>query len=227
MVLYTPFIGKTRWPLVVPYIAMLRERDLEVLLLHKPISDPAWRRGDMEFGKSVFDSLARLGVKLIPLSGVHAKTIVIDSKVVYEGSLNWASQTSSYEHMWRFNSPDMAKLVEKMLRLDAITKAFGEEPAGDRCLKCGGPLILINQARQHLADPHPLKLGCARWNEDKTTCNGYLRRVDGRAPFLDPPKCPCGARMSVKYGKDGHPWNWTCGHKGCRTIRWVNGDCVG
>lgn len=224
VVLYTPFIGKTRWPFVVPYIESLRERNVEVFLLHKPLTDPEWKQGDVRFGKSVFDSLSRLGVKLIPMSGVHAKTIVIDGGVVYEGSLNWASQTTSYEHMWRFDSSDMAKLVEKMLQLEPITKAFGEEKAGERCPNCGGPLILINQANLN-RDTQPLKLGCAHWNEDKTKCSGYLRRVDGRAPFIEPPTCSRGTKMRVYYTKEGRPWDWRCGHKGCRPIRWVKGDC--
>jgi hypothetical protein len=226
VILYTPFIGKTRWPSVAPFIAVLRERNVEVFLLHKPLTDPEWRHGDREFGRSVFDSLARLGVKLIAMSGVHAKTIVIDSKVVYEGSLNWASQTSSYEHMLRFESSAMAMLVEKMLQLDPITSVLQEEKAGDRCPYCGGSLILINQAKQNPSDHYPLKLGCERWHEDKTSCIGYLRRVDGRVPFLEPPSCTRGTRMRLNYTKDGRPWSWRCGHKGCPPIKWVRGDCL-
>lgn len=113
VILYTPFIGKTRWPLVEPHITAMRERGVKVFLLHKPLSDPEWRTGDPEFGKAVFAHLKSIGVYLVPISGVHAKTIVIDSRVVYEGSLNWASQTRSYEHMWRFDSKEMALLVER------------------------------------------------------------------------------------------------------------------
>ncbi|MBI4310724.1 MAG: AAA family ATPase [Chloroflexi bacterium] len=226
VVLYTPFIGKTRWPSVAPSIALLCKRGLDVFLLHKPLTDPEWKQGDRRFGKSILDWLSSLGVKLIPLSGVHAKTIVIDSKIVYEGSLNWASQTSSYEHMWRFPSREMALLVEKMLQLDPIIEAFGEEEQGHRCPNCAGPLILINRANQNRTDPHPLQFGCARWSVDKKSCTGYLRSVDARAPFLIPPSCSQGTRMQVKYTKGGHPWDWRCGHRGCRPIRWVRGDCL-
>ena len=226
VVLYTPFIGKTRWPSVAPYISLLRERNVEVFLLHKPLTDPEWRQADLRFGKNVLESLSRIGVKLIPLSGVHAKTIVIDSEIVYDGSLNWASQTSSKERMWRFKSSDMAKLIEKMLQLDPITEAFGEKDVGDCCPYCGGPLILINQAKQNPRDPYPLKLGCARWSEDKSSCRGYLRRVDGRVPFSEPPTCALGVKMRVNCTKEGRPWDWRCRHKGCRPIRWVRGDCL-
>ena len=231
VILYTPFIGKTRWPQVAPAIEALRRRDVEVFVLHKPLTDPEWRGGDVEFGRTVFNFLQALGVKLVPVSGVHAKTIVIDGGIVYEGSLNWASQTASYEHMWRIRSADMAKLVERMLQLEPVVKAYGERDAGGRCPSCGGPLILINQAqqsRQGRQDVHPFKLGCLNYFFDKNSCSGYLRRVDGRAPFLTPPVCEHGTRMKLNYStKTGYPWDWWCVHASCRRIRWARGDWDG
>jgi hypothetical protein len=226
VVLYTPFIGKTRWPIIEPHIAALRSRGVAVYLLHKPLSDREWKQGDPAFGAAVFASLRAMGVHLIPLSGVHAKTIVIDGRIVYDGSLNWASQTSSYEHMWRLASKEMALLIERMLQLEPIVEAFGSsEQRGAQCPKCQGPLILINQTQQSMRDAYPVKLGCYNYSEDKGQCDGYLRRVDGRPPFASPPLCPRGVRMKVAYSKTGRPWAWQCGHKGCRTVRWARGDC--
>ena len=226
VVLYTPFIGKTRWPTIEPHIMALRERGVEVYLLHKPLTDREWKQSDPDFGYTVFEALQSSGVKLIPLSGVHAKTIVIDSRVVYEGSLNWASQTSSYEHMWRFDSKDMARLVERMLQLEPLVEAYASDGQGAaRCPKCDGPLMLINQARQANLDAYPVKLGCFAYSESKELCAGYLRRVDGRAPFKTPPVCARGSLMVVHYTKAGRPWDWRCGHKGCKPIRWARGDC--
>lgn len=226
VILYTPFVGKMRWPLVEPHIAALRERGVNVYILHKPLSDPEWRRGDRGFGEKVFGALSAMGVRLIPMSGVHAKTIVVDSHIVYEGSLNWASQTASYEHMWRFESRDMALLIERMLQIEPIVEAFSQEKLGDRCPSCGGKLILINQAQQTPRDVYPVKLGCYSHAEDKKICAGYLRRVDGRPPFVEPPLCQRGVRMKLHYTQSGRPWDWRCGHKGCRPIRWTRGDCL-
>jgi hypothetical protein len=224
VILYTPFIGKTRWPWVEPLIATLRERRIAVYVLHKPLSDPEWKQADPKFGQTVFQRLEAIGVTLIPISGVHAKTIVIDDRVVYEGSLNWASQTRSYEHMWRFESRDMAALVERMLQLGPITGAYGQPGIGDRCPECGGPLIVINQAQQQRGDPHPVRLGCSNYAEDKSSCTGYLRRADGRPPFRQPPNCERGSKMAVHYTENGRPWDWRCDHKGCKKIRWTRGD---
>jgi AAA domain/PLD-like domain len=226
VVLYTPFIGKTRWPLIEPHVRSLSERGVEVYLLHKPLTDPEWKRGDRAFGHAVLDSLRASGVKLVPISGVHSKTIVIDDDIVWDGSLNWASQTSSYEHMWRFVSRDMAALVMRMLQLEPVIETFMEDNHACRCPRCGGPLVVVNQAQQGIQnDSNPMKLGCLNFSEDKQSCAGYLRRVDSRAPFPAPPRCEKGAKMSLRYSKTGRPWDWHCEHATCKPVRWVKGDC--
>ena len=226
VILYTPFIGKTRWPRIEPHIAALRERGVAVFLLHKPLSDPEWRNGDPDFGKAVLDSLAKAGVYLVPVSGVHAKTIVIDSHTVYDGSLNWASQTASYEHMWRMQSPDAAALIEKMLQLDAVADTYGREREERSCPRCTGPLVLVNQAQQNVTfgERQPFKVGCYRHTVNKMACEGYLRRIDARPPFRKVPRCERGELMTIHYASSGRPWDWRCTHRGCKPIRWMKGD---
>jgi len=226
VVLYTPFIGKTRWPLVQPHISALTDRGVQVFLLHKPLTDPEWRHGDPTFGKAVLDTLKSSGVTLIPISGVHSKTIIIDGHIVYDGSLNWASQTASYEHMWRFISSDMAALVERMLQLEPVFQAFTEDDYSSLCPRCGGPLMVVNQAQQGIQnDSNAMKLGCLNYADDKESCAGYLRRVDARAPFPSPPVCQHGTTMVLQFAKTGRPWAWHCRRNTCKPIRWVKGDC--
>jgi hypothetical protein len=229
VILYTPFIGKTRWPDIEPHIAALPERGVEVFMLHKPLTDPEWRKGDSEFGRSVFAALRQAGVRLVPMSGVHAKTIVIDSHIVYEGSLNWASQVASYEHMLRIDNKDLALVIERMLQLEPITNAYAGADYESACPKCGGPLMVVNQReRQNRGsgpDQKPLKLGCLNHEEDRARCpDGYLRPVDRRAPFPRPPVCERGSVMRIRYTKSGKPWEWECAHKTCRRIKCVTGD---
>lgn len=231
VVLFTPFIGKTRWPAIEPHIAALPAHGVRVILVHKPLTDPEWRQGDPAFGRQVFASLSAAGVKLIPASGVHAKTIVIDGHIVYEGSLNWASQTASYEHMWRFESPEMAKLVERMLQVRSVLSTVDADEGGGHaltCPKCDGPLILVNQARLNASrgDQQPLKWACARHAEDKASCDGYMRRVDARAPFRAVPTCSKGEVMGLSLTKAGRPWQWKCSHASCRHPRFVAGDVL-
>src|SRR5262249_35316391 len=156
-------------------------------------------------------------------SGVHAKTIVIDGQVVYEGSLNWASQTASYEHMWRFESKEMASLVERMLQLRAVTAPFSQEDEKPACPHCKAPLLVVNQAQPFRpgADRQALKFGCSAYAADKHSCRGFLRGVDLRLPFKTIPKCTQGKRMQLFRTSKGRPWAWRCEHKTCREIRWV------
>lgn len=231
VLLFTPFVGKTRWPHVEPHVAALPRRGVRTIVFHKPLSDPEWRRGDPDFGRRVFAALEREGAELVAVSGVHAKTIVIDGSVVFEGSLNWASQTSGYEHVWRFRSAEMARLVARMLQVRAVSgtlDAARDERRARSCPKCGGELILVSQARLNTAfgDHQPLKWACSTHAEDKTACDGYLRRVDARAPFVVAPTCPKGQRMTLGYSSNGKPWAWRCEHRGCRQIRWASGDVL-
>jgi len=227
VVMFTPYIGKTRWPQIEPFITDAAARGVEIFLLHRPLDDRVWQEGDPSFGRSVFNSLRGAGVRLIPFSGIHAKTIVIDGEIVYEGSLNWASHVNTYEHMWRFESSQLAAVVERMLQLRDVVKVFaGDEPHAMVCPNCGGFLYALNQrdkganwAKQAIA------LACSNYARDKSLCSGYIRRIDQRAPFIALPTCDRGSEMWLYYTKTkGHPWDWRCEHKSCKKIRWIQGD---
>lgn len=225
VILYTPFIGKQRWPKIAGHVTAQAERGIQVVVLHKPLSDPDWQLKDPAFGRKVFDGLTAAGVTLVPISGIHAKTIIIDGHIVYEGSLNWASQTASYEHMLRIESRDVAALFEKMMQLREILPNFlSPASAEGRCPCCQGPLVVVSQVQQTRSDPQPMKLACAAHQRDKQACPGHLRGVDQRAPFLTPPICAEGMVMGLGRSKTGKPWNWRCSHGGCKRIRWRRGD---
>src|SRR5262249_23063613 len=188
VILYTPYIGKQRWPQIEPHITAAADRGVNVVLLHKPAHDDVWR--DTRFRDSVLEGLRSHGVRLVPISGVHAKTILIDDHIVYEGSLNWASQIESYEHIMRIDDRNIAALEERMMQIPQIVDAFAAE--GTQCPKCDGPLMVVNQRKQaRNYDSQPLKLGCIN-RETSKTCDGYLRDVDQRAPFREPPVCERG-----------------------------------
>lgn len=227
VVLFTTFIGKTRWPQVESAVRAAAGRPgVEVFLVHKPLSDPEWK-SNREFGNQVLSTLEGAGVKLIGFSGIHAKTVIIDDEIVYEGSLNWASQTASREHMWRFRSREMAAVTQHLYQLEPILETFtSPDPNAWRCPNCGGKLMVINQRQMTRFDRATLKLGCVSYAADKASCPGHLRAVSARPPFKETPRCERGSTMDLTFGKSGRPGSWVCGHKGCEKIRWVRGDPV-
>lgn len=224
-VLFTPYVGKKRWPQIAPHLAGAAERGVEVIVLHKPLSD--WP--DRSFGEAVVADLKAAGANTMEWAGVHAKTIVLDGAIVYEGSLNWASQIASYEHMWRMESREMASLVERMLQLDPIAVNFSNgTPTATSCPSCGGPLRIVNQRERQgsWSGKQPLLFVCVRHGEDSAACSGHARAVDKRAPFASPPVCRQGTAMELKYGKTSKPLRWQCNHPGCAPIRYVHGDVL-
>jgi hypothetical protein len=159
------------------------------------------------------------------MSGVHAKTVLIDRRIVYEGSLNWASQTASFEHMLRFESREIAALYENLLQLRAILKgASSKDRDGSRCPLCGGPLMVVNQRQQSGGDQQPLKLACYRNQTNRRLCEGYMRGVDERLPFLSAPHCSRDEPMQLERNEAGRPQRWRCNHPRCRSIPWRKGD---
>lgn len=196
-----------------------------MILIHKPLSDPDWR-ANRDFGEQILGRLRSFGVKLVGVSGIHAKTIVIDGTIVYEGSLNWASQTASKEHMWRFESTAMAAVIEKLYQLEPIVDAVSSSPsnAADKCPYCGNDLVVINQRDLQHWDKQPIKFGCSAYAEDPDRCVGYIRPVSARAPFTRIPACVEGDPMTLTTGPSGRPGSWICPHKRCKSVRWVRGD---
>jgi len=135
--------------------------------------------------------------------------------------------SDTYEHMWRFESPDLAALVERMLQLRNIVNAFGLEDANTRaCPHCDGPLYVINQREKgaNFAN-QAIALACANQARDKSLCKGYIRGIDQRAPFRSVPACERGTDMWLYYTKQtGRPWEWRCEHRSCPRLRWISGD---
>jgi hypothetical protein len=228
VILFTPFFGKVRWPLVEPHVTSLPARGVKTTVLHKPLTDAAWRSGDPAFGQEVVASLDAAGAHRIELQGVHAKTIVIDGHLVYDGSLNWASQRESYEHMWRMQSRDAAAVVERLLQLDRVAAAAEDGDRALRCPYCGGALQIVNQRETRgraYRDQQALKLACTTNARDKNACRGYIRGLHVRAPFEERPICPRGEPMELIYNHaNAKPSIWKCSHKGCRSERWRAGD---
>ena len=120
VVLCTPYLGRRRWPQVQRMITALPSRGVRTIVLHKPLDE--WE-GDLVFERKVLETMAKSGVELVAVKGIHNKTIVIDHEIVYDGSLNWASQTTTEENMWRFVSSQMAIQAEE--RFDDFRNSVG------------------------------------------------------------------------------------------------------
>lgn len=215
-----PFFGSYRWPLVEPSISAALARGVDVTFVIPPPSEAA----NEGYVSSAITHLRESGAVVVIASGLHGKDIVIDERVHYTGSLNWASHRGRREVMHRTESTALAKLVLQFLQARFIrASAVHEDGAVRTCPVCGGPTHVVNQRRQHGAwdNKQAVKVGCAN-----PACQKYLRDVDERAPFRSPPVCDQDGRTKKRRLARGRGEVWQCPKhpKGCRQEKVVPGD---
>ena len=215
-----PFFGEYRWPKIEPLIREAIERGVEVTLVTPPPSEAE----NNSYVEKVIRSLRQVGAVVVSSTGLHGKDIVIDSRIHYTGSLNWASHRGRAEIMHRTVNPEYARMVLEYLQARHVRSASQQGGQPRICPHCQGPTQVVNQARpMSIWDKQPIKLGCA--NYQRTGC-GYLVDINQRPPFLEPPRCSVDQRTKYRRVKRGRGEAWECPKhpKQCERFKVVPGD---
>ena len=214
-----PFFGEYRWPKVEPLIRQALERGVEVTLVTPPPSEA----DNKTYVEKVIRSLRQIGAVVVASTGLHGKDIIIDSRIHYTGSLNWASHRGRAEIMHRTENSDYARTVLEYLQVRHIRTAAQQGNQPRTCPK-GHPVQVVNQAQSMRSwDKQPMKLGCAEYQN--TDCK-YLVDIDQRAPFLESPLCSIDHRTKYRRVKRGRGEVWECPKhpKECERFKVVMGD---
>ena len=215
-----PYFGEYRWPTVEPLIRDAIGRGVRVTLVTPPPSETR----NKSYVEKVARSLRELGAVVVSSMGIHGKDIVIDERIHYTGSLNWASHRGRAEIMHRTDNPDYARTVLEYLQARHIRTAAGP---GDRprvCPQCQGATQIVNQSRTMSPwDHQPIKMGCAGYRD--TGCK-YLVNIDERAPLVETPRCAVDRRTKYRRVKRGRGESWQCPKhpKDCPRFKVVPGD---
>jgi hypothetical protein len=215
-----PFFGEYRWPRVEPLIRQALERGVEVTLITPPPSEAE----NKSYVEKVIQSLRDLGAVVVSAMGLHGKDIVIDGRIHYTGSLNWASHRGRAEIMHRTENREYARTVLEYLQARHIRSAAGPGVRARVCPQCRGPTQVVNQARPMSQwDKQPMKIGCADYQN--TGCK-YLVDIDQRPPFTEPPLCSVDLRTKYRRVKRGRSETWECPKhpKQCERFKVVPGD---
>lgn len=215
-----PFFGVYRWPKVQPSLSNALRRGVAITLVTPPLSEV---KLNPEYVKKAIQNLRELGAVVVHASGLHGKEIVIDDRIHYIGSLNWASHRGNNEIMHRIESEEWTKTASKYLQARYIRKAAIFDDGSIRtCPTCGEPTQVVNQRSQHgVWDNQAFKIGCSDPN-----CNKYLRPIDERPPYRFIPHCQVD--METKYRKvtrgRGQIWQCPKHQNQCRSEKVVPGD---
>ena len=193
------YVGEYRWPQVEPWFAGALRRGIRVTLV---VPEPA-RAISARYTSKVHEHLRSLGAVVVEAQGMHGKDLAIDGRVLYTGSLNWASNRGTAEVMWRIESGSaVSRFLDAVQAKFLRSAALWSDGSSRRCPICGGALRLVNQDRLQPWDRQPLKVACASGQHH------YIAPIDQREPLASPPTCRADRSTAyVKIAKGrGHVW---------------------
>jgi len=218
------YIGEYRWPRIEPYIRAALERGVEVTLI---ICVPPEKSKNPSYVQKVIASLRAIGALVILATGFHPKNVIIDSRILYTGSMNWGSHRGLEELVHRFVHADLAKVTLEYLQARHIRSASQQGKQPRTCPHCHGPAQLVNVRQlNRRGDKQPIKVGCADYQQ--TGCK-YLVGIDERPPFFETPLCSIDKRTKYRRVRRGRGEVWECPKhpKECERFKVVPGDACG
>lgn len=109
LIIESPFITSKRVRMLLPIFERLRRRGVQIIINTRDPEehDGAYR---VQAGEAVA-SFHALGIVVLYTTGHHRKLAIIDSEVIWEGSLNILSFSDSCEIMRRIVSPTEAEIL--------------------------------------------------------------------------------------------------------------------
>ncbi len=116
LIIESPFMTSKRINRLLPVVRDLRERGVKVVVnTREPQEHDEPMLRESQRGVAALQSL---GVEVLFTGGHHRKLVILDRKILYEGSLNVLSQNESCEIMRRIESAELASQLLKFIRLD-------------------------------------------------------------------------------------------------------------
>jgi hypothetical protein len=188
VVIYSPFAAYERVGRLEPHLRAAVERGVEVWVVTKPLEE---RSGDRGVYEQIESGLRGWGIQIAHKRRMHEKLIFIDDHILWAGSLNPLSQSTTQEVMERRDSRAIVDDYTKLLRLDELIGAYR---AGETiCPYCGSEVVAAEGRddayywrcvvddcfSRSIGDPMPIdgKVVCR-------TCNGPLEfRWPNERPF--------------------------------------------
>ena len=117
LIIESPFITHKRMNALYPSFRRLTKRGVHIVINTRDPMEHDWRmRVEAEAAIVI---LQELGTRILFTDNHHRKLAIVDGSILFEGSLNILSQSSSCEVMRRIES---ANLVTEMLAFTGIGK---------------------------------------------------------------------------------------------------------
>jgi len=215
IVIFSGFITTKR---VASYGEIFRARISEGIKI-RCVTRPPDNNGSMsqEFSKEALDSLENIGCIVDTRQNLHEKIVVVDDKIVWTGSLNPLSHTSSTtEIMMRIESEELSKQISSFL---ALYKVKPEDSKGSllhkenpSCPNCHSRSTYIGKAKY---GPYWRCESLCGWTKRFNNSSSYEKEEESISKPRKSPKkpsgksevCPkCSGGMVIRSGRYGDFW---------------------
>lgn len=139
VIVFCPFVREGRIDFLLPIFQNIIKSGCEVVVYTRSMSEHF--KDYQRIALKLIDSLRSKGITVRIRRNMHEKVILIDDKLVWQGSLNLLSHKISTEQMQRISSEKVQKEVVKMIDLNNYKKVPVCIDPTRRCEYCGGLLI--------------------------------------------------------------------------------------
>lgn len=136
VIVYSPFMTTDRVGRLEPHIRAAIERGTEVWVVTKTLEERDRDRGRYE---EIEGALRTWGVGVVHKRHMHEKLVVIDGRILWQGSLNPLSFSDTQEIMERRDSSDIVADYARTLRLDDLLAPYAQDET--TCPYCGSEVV--------------------------------------------------------------------------------------
>ena len=192
IIIYSPFITQDRLAIMEPSLKSAVEHGVKVFVITKALGD----RGKRELSqyRMLESTLEKWGVVVIHKRRMHEKLAIIDNSILWIGSLNILSFSSTQEIMERRFSKNVVEDFIKTLRVYDLLREYGD--GKPTCPICQSEVV----ASEGRDDPF-------YWRCIVDDC--YSRSID-QAPIKSGIITCSNCGGKVEYGEWGGKPHWRC-----------------
>ncbi len=117
LIIESPFITNKRLNQLLPTLQKLKARKVRIVINTRDPHehDEGYHREDAH---RAIAKLQHMGIHVLYTGGHHRKLVVVDRKILYEGSHNVLSQNNSSEVMRRIESAQLAWQLLRFIKID-------------------------------------------------------------------------------------------------------------